>query len=540
MEGPEREAVRRAKLDRIERWEEQRRAGRGRAETYPTPKEAVQSEEPAALTPGLGAEGHPAETEPLDALLGEAEPDTLEGQDDAGMTPEPLRALLGGALPEAGPTRRADEIGRGPRGPEPPARGPFDTGPRDWSKPPRLIEGAKKLMLREIQANPTLEHRFRNVLKLLDEERRDSRDNTFAKIYKRALEKELDQEDKVLLEYARCELANRLEAGERLQSKIIEDDVGIAMRRDRYFRNDVEDHGVEKTLPIMKEQVMELATKLPPERLNEFVRAFEVLDANRNTDAYWRWEEELQRTVKKAGVEWGRYQDVFRLSNQRERVETVSVVAQNIEKQFGAFQQILSSMKPERFGAEAKAEHLVRKIESFENMRQQPRSVREADEQLKVVTSLMALTLNHDPRVRLALSQAAWRHEDIHLPNEKPLTFKEAQKGMREGEQRLENNGVYSKENMEEWAKRDLLTDRKENYAAMSADEKRSALAAISEEDKNKFREKWDPPEFNTPEFHSFQRQEAERRGFGGFLLTVLGLIFGDWINKRKQQLTLK
>ena len=125
MEGPEREAMRRAKLDRIERWEEQRRAGRGRAETYPTPKEAVQSEEPAALTPGLGAEGHPAETEPLDALLGEAEPDTLEGQDDAGMTPEPLRALLGGALPEAGPTRRADEIGRGPRGPEPPARGPF-------------------------------------------------------------------------------------------------------------------------------------------------------------------------------------------------------------------------------------------------------------------------------------------------------------------------------------------------------------------------------------------------------------------------------
>ena len=464
---------------------------------------------------------------PLDDIAREFAQD--HHNDDA-MTPEEERAAYAQRMRQR-EGARSTQVAREPRAEQ---EGESDRNSRltdvaDWGNLPPLLQGAKALRQQEIQANPEWERNFLLVVERLDTERG-------ASIYTRSVSGEvMDSNDLAFLKYARVEFANRLVIGESLQKRLEGPrglaDMELVKRRNEAFRNEVElSSDDSKTLGVIRDQAMILAMKMPSEGrddamgLNDIVHACGILDKNRNTWTYRRWEKGVQDVIKQSRVPWDKYKEVFKFDDRRSRRESIQKVQQHVRQERRGFERVFGFMdKYYTNETGASARRIVKKAERLEKQLHKPGRVKDVDEQLDAVTKFMYLTLTHDVEVRRAFQQSAMRNEEVAAVETRPATFKE----MRQESVRISGNAVLSPNNLKSTYERQRTAEGARIGGRAFAD-------WTPAERKADFM-RWNAPrDSDIGALGNSQRAQGERRG--SLLATILGLFVGLFIGRHKEQ----
>lgn len=328
----------------------------------------------------------------------------------------------------------------------------------------------KAKTLREIQNDPQTESLFNHLLKNLD----GQSGGKFTEVYAKAVAGELlSEQDEALIAYARHEYTIRTQMGERLRGAVNSQDVEVGKKRNAAFRNIVDLQGTEYTKGVIEEQAMILAMKLPREKVETYVGAVNGLDKNRNTSTYRRWENEVKSVLRRSKTDWADYEKTFKVGDREDHEAHVDRVQADIRKDWGMFRKALDIVdfasigkSRSRYNAEKiinredakdreasidrveanivkdwgkfrrlfnvtgsmyKAQGLVREAERLDKKANKNLTLKQVNEALESVTEFMSLTLSHDPEVRRALQQGAFRAEDIQPVRSGVQTFKQAQ-----------------------------------------------------------------------------------------------------------------
>lgn len=421
---------------------------------------------------------------------------------------------------------RATQVARAPEG-EAPSQGSrlSDVVPTpDWGAAPKLLKGAREFRQREIQADKELERSFLIVVNRLDPRQG-------AEIYHRLLEAEhgganLEGSDLAFLAYARAEFSNRLKIGETLQDKITASDLQIAKRRNEALRNEVDLDSDEVALGYMKQQAMVLAMKMSDVEAREIMQAYQILDRDRSTSRYKIWEHSTQSLLKRAGVGWEEYKDVFKLEDKEARIATRHELEKRIAEGRSAIRNVLSWANP-LFGRSrfSQADRMVQKAMSLEKALSKPGTeVHRVDEQLGVITNFMQLSLTHDPEARRAFQQSAMRNEDLVAAETRPLTYGE----MRTERKRVLDQRTLSPQSIKTAFEQEMNTKAEKigdrPYANWTVDEKKARF------------DRWAPATGSPLDaLRTSEMQKVERRGF---FSSILSWLFSSLFDKHKQQVS--
>lgn len=236
----------------------------------------------------------------------------------------------------------------------------------------------------------------------------------------------LTAEEKRLVNYARYEYARRSKEAQYIQGRLNEQDLQIAANRDQDLEAEIGLRGSERTLAVMKRQVMYQAMQ-NRESHERLFNTYANLDALRSTKRYRAWEHGVERLCKKTGTEMRDYDHVFKVGSKAERVASRRHLQEEMRSHMGAFRRAWDRVSG---GSFRRSDRMVRQADALQQWLSAEGSVpQRVSDELHALTSVLRYTLVDNPEIDLMLQQEAVRNQLLAPAAENgPHTYAEAKK----------------------------------------------------------------------------------------------------------------